>query len=83
MSDRIPIAPVTVSQLNCEQAYGVSAAWYLRQANANAFHSWRVGKLVLSLPADFLAFLETQPSGARDDARDDDLDKILGTRKAG
>lgn len=78
-----PIAPVVVSQTTCEAAYGVSPAWYLRHANDGAFPTWRAGKLVLSLPSDFIAYLRSLPPGARDGAEDDDLDRLLGTRKAG
>lgn len=77
-----PLAPVTVSQETCLAAYGVSPSWYLRQANAGAFRTWRVGKLVLSLPSDFVAFLSTQPSGAREEDTSDLLGAI-GARKAG
>lgn len=81
-ADAHPLAPVTVSQETCLAAYGVSPAWYLRHANANAFHTWRVGKLVLSRPVDFLAFLATQPSGAREEDASDVLDAI-GARRTG
>lgn len=53
--DRPIIAPVAVSQATCEAAYGVSPRWYLDRANAGAFPCWRVGKLALSLPSDFVA----------------------------
>jgi len=78
-----PIAPVVVSQLSCLAAFGVSPAWYLRHANAGAFPCRRAGKLVLALPSDFIAFLLSLPPASRDGAGEDDLDKLLGTRKTG
>lgn len=81
MSDQT-IAPIVVSQETCLAAYGVSPAWYLRRANDNAFPTWRAGKLVLSLPADFVAYLRSLPSGAREPDSDDILTRI-GARKTG
>lgn len=60
-ADAHPLAPVTVSQETCLAAYGVSPRWYLDRANAGCFPSRRAGKLVLSRPEDFLAYLQSLP----------------------
>jgi hypothetical protein len=85
MTTEPALAPICVSQETCLAAYGVSPRWYLERANAGAFRSWRVGKLVLSLPADFLAFLASQPSGAREsgDLLPDVLSELGLGRRAG
>lgn len=87
MSADLPsFSPVCVSQLNCLSAYGVTPTWYLKHANDGDFRTWRAGKLVLSLPSDFLAWLQSLPPGAREGA-DGPLPDVLGElglgRKAG
>ena len=77
----VAIHPVTVSQLTCLAAYGVSSTWYLLRAKAGVFPSWRAGKPVLSLPSDFVAYLRPLPPAARDGAGEDDMDRIVGRRR--
>lgn len=64
MTTEASICPVVVSQETCLAAYGVTPRWYLDRANAGAFPSKRAGKLVLSRPADFLAYLQSLPGAA-------------------
>lgn len=86
-----PIAPATITQLNCEAVCGVTGRWFRERVPELGIRHTRIGKLLFVTVADFLEAIAQRAQEARsvevaNDDRVETADEILrglGVRKVG